>query len=136
MRHHLGSPGPQLQGLQHKTLICWNESRGGHKDGLKHLPYEDRLREFELFSLERAPGRPRSSFPVTKGVTVPGEGLFTRTRTNDLKIKEGKFRSDIRTKFFTVRVLRHRNRFPRELMDVPSLPVFKARLDRGLSNLM
>ncbi|KFO62175.1 hypothetical protein N302_02551, partial [Corvus brachyrhynchos] len=52
------------------------------------------------------------------------------------KLKEGKFRVDIREKFFTVRVVRHWNRLPREVVDAPSLEVFKARLDRALSNLV
>jgi len=44
-------------------------------------------------------------------------------------MKEGKFRLDLRKKFFTVRVVRHWNRLPREPADAPSLEVFKARLD-------
>ena len=55
---------------------------------------------------------------------------------NGFKLKDGRFRLDIRKKFFTVRVVRHRNRLPREVMDVPSLAVFKARLDGPLSNLV
>ncbi|KFQ91633.1 hypothetical protein Y956_02965, partial [Nipponia nippon] len=46
------------------------------------------------------------------------------------------FRLDIRTKFFTMRVVRHWNRLPREAVDAPSLEVFKARSDGGLSNLV
>ncbi|KFZ56213.1 hypothetical protein N321_14034, partial [Antrostomus carolinensis] len=43
---------------------------------------------------------------------------------------------DIRKKFFTVRVVRHWNRLPREAVDAPSLEVLKARLDEALSNLI
>ncbi|KFM13996.1 hypothetical protein AS27_12634, partial [Aptenodytes forsteri] len=52
------------------------------------------------------------------------------------KLKEGRFRLDIRKKFFTVRVVRHCKRLPREAVDAPSLEVFKARLDVALSNLV
>ncbi|KFV47718.1 hypothetical protein N341_08441, partial [Tyto alba] len=55
---------------------------------------------------------------------------------NGFKLKEGKFRLDIRKKFFTVRVVRHWNRLSREAVDAPSLEVFKARLEWHLSNLV
>ncbi|KFZ49829.1 hypothetical protein N321_02532, partial [Antrostomus carolinensis] len=55
---------------------------------------------------------------------------------NGSKLKEGRFRLDIRKKFFTVRVVRHWNRLPKEVVDAPSLEVFKARLDEALSNLV
>ncbi|KFV12613.1 hypothetical protein N340_01096, partial [Tauraco erythrolophus] len=43
---------------------------------------------------------------------------------------------DIRKKFFTQRVVRYWNRLPREVVDAPSLEVFKARLDEALGNLV
>ncbi|KFQ05841.1 hypothetical protein N329_11464, partial [Haliaeetus albicilla] len=55
---------------------------------------------------------------------------------NGFKLKGGRFRLDIRNKFFTVRVLRHWNRLPREAVDAPSLEVFKAKLDGALSHLV
>jgi len=42
----------------------------------------------------------------------------------------------MRKKFFSMRVVRHWNRLPREAVDAPSLAVFKARLDEALSNLV
>ncbi|KGL98800.1 hypothetical protein N301_02702, partial [Charadrius vociferus] len=55
---------------------------------------------------------------------------------NGFKLEEGRFRLDIRKKFFTLRVVRHWNRLPREAVAAPSPEVFKARLDGALSNLV
>ncbi|KGL86199.1 hypothetical protein N301_04972, partial [Charadrius vociferus] len=55
---------------------------------------------------------------------------------NGFKLEKGRFRLGIRKRFFTLRVVRHWNRLPREAVDAPSLEVFKARLDGALSNLV
>jgi len=70
-----------------------------------------------------------------------GENIFSRaccdrTRSNGFKLSEGRFRLDIRKKFFTIRVVKHWNRLPRDVVEAPSLETFKARLDGSLSNLV
>ncbi|KAK4805314.1 hypothetical protein QYF61_018061 [Mycteria americana] len=112
--------------------------------GLEHLFYEDRLRELGLFSLEkrRLRGDLIAAFQYLQRLyKQAGEGLFTRahsdrTRGNGFKLKEGRFRLDVRKTFLTMRMVRHWKRLPREVADAPSLEVFKVRLDGALSNLV
>ncbi|KFQ53154.1 hypothetical protein N333_03012, partial [Nestor notabilis] len=52
------------------------------------------------------------------------------------KLKQGKFRLDTRKKFFPVRVPRHWNRVPKEMVNAPSLAVFRAMLDRVLGDMV
>jgi len=54
-----------------------------------------------------------------------------KTRANDFELEEGRFRLDVRKKFFSPSMLRPWNRLPRVVVDAPSLEVFMARLDRA-----
>jgi len=59
-----------------------------------------------------------------------------RTRRNGFKLRQGRFRLDIRRKFFTQKVVTQWNRLPKEVVDAPSLEAFKARLDGALGSLV
>jgi len=112
--------------------------------GLEHLSYKDRLRELGLFSLEkrRLRGDLIATYQYLKGPTRRMERDFShrvcsdRTRGNGCKLKEGRFRLDIRRKFFAMEVVKHWHRLPREAVATPALAVFKATLDGALSNLV
>ena len=54
-------------------------------------------------------------------------------RENSFKVKERRFKLNIRKRFFMIWVVRHWHRLPREAVGAPSLETLKVRLDRTLS---
>jgi len=109
--------------------------------GLEPLCCEERLRELGLLSLEkRTLQGDLSSLPVLMAAYKKDRDRhFSRaccggTRRNAFKLKEGRFRLDIRKKFFTMRMVKAWHWFPREAIDTPSPETLKVRLDGALSS--
>jgi len=111
--------------------------------GLEHLSYEERMRELGLFGLKkRLRGDLRNaSKSLQGGCQEDGARLFSvvpsdRTRDNGHKLKHRKFRLNMRKNFFPLRITEPWNRLPREVVESPSLEIFKTRLDAVLCSLL
>jgi len=122
----------QLWSPQHRKdmdLLEWVQRRTTEMiQGLEHVSYEDKLLEFELFSLKkrRLLGGLVVAFQYLKrAYKEDRDKIFcracsNRTKVNGFKLKEGRFRLDTRKAFFTIRVVKHWNRLPREVvMPIP-----------------
>jgi len=106
--------------------------------GMEGRSYEERLRDLRLFSLERRRlrGDLIEAYKMIRGLDrVDSDSLFPRmekasTRGHSFKLRGDSYRTDIRGRFFTQRVVREWNALPAAVVDAPSLVAFKRLVDK------
>ena len=106
---------------------------------LYDMPYEHRLRELKLPSMEyrRKRGDMIQCFKVMNGlVRLDANELFTpiptgKTRGHDQGVLLHRASKSVRAKSFSQRTIRSWNSLPKTVIDAPSVNVFKNRLDNA-----
>ena len=125
-----------------KVLDCVQRRATELVKGLEGMPCEERLGTLGLSSLVRRRLRgdliALYSFP-RRGGGAGGADLFSlvsrdRVCGNGSKLHQGRFRVDIRKHLLAKRELKHWNKIPAEVVDAPSLSVFKRHRDNALNN--
>lgn len=126
-----------------KVLECI-QKRTKLVEGLEGMSCEEQLRTLGLPSLEKSRMRGKlitlHSF-LRRGSEEGGAELFSlvctdRMHGNSSKLPQERFKQDIRKHFFTGRVVKSWNRLLKELIDAPSLSLFKRHLDNALNNML
>ena len=110
--------------------------------GLRHLPYEQRLKSLDFYTLfrRRLRGDLIEVFKIlngyyeidpTKFFTLTG---FSNTRGHNMKLFKSHTRLNIRTNFFTQRIINSWNGLPQEVVSAHTIASFKSMLDNYWSS--
>lgn len=100
--------------------------------GLEHLSYEDAVSLFredweEIYLKGRCQEDGARLFSVV---------AINRKRSNGHKLKHRKFHLNVRKSLSTLSVAEHWNRLPKDVVESPSLEIFRTHLARFLCNLL
>lgn len=105
--------------------------------GLNDIPYEERLKRLNLFSLERRRlrGDLIEVYKLTREASVESNGPFLekrdsrQVRGHSQMLKKVHFRLDVRKYFFSQRVVNQWNALPQDVVSASTLECFKTKLD-------
>ena len=106
--------------------------------GLEHKPYKELLRELGLFNPERRL-RGNLLFLYSCLKNSCGETVLpcnNSTKGNGCNMSHGRFSLYVRKNFFSERVFRQWNRLLREVVESPSLEMFKKHFNILLRDMV
>ncbi len=110
--------------------------------GLRYVPCEERLRQLNLFSLERRRLRADliPAFKIFKGEVDLNPSDFRPPRAglrgHTYRLLQGPSRLRRRSGAFSVRVVEFWNRLPAHLVLSPSVSILKKQVDRQWSEIL
>lgn len=121
-----------------RTLICWSESKRGHKHARRA---GDRLRELCLLAWRRMHRDLRDSSRPLKGLQKSWKDTFDKNmewydKGECLQIIKGRYYISYMEEIFHLWMASHWDWLPRETVETPPLEVFRSRLVRTWSNLV
>ena len=106
--------------------------------GFRSLPYEERLKRLDMFSLKdrRIRGDLIETFKILKNIDNINHSNFFEmssqlmTRNNGLKLRGHRFNTDLRKNYFNIRVIDYWNKLPESVVQANTIATFKDRLDK------
>ena len=110
--------------------------------GISHLSYEERLKELDMYSVERRylRGDMIEVYKMCNGLDkVDLNNYFTLsqdhiTRGHGKKLKKFSCRLDLRKYSYSHRIIDKWNELPEDVVNSSSLEIFKKRLDKHMEN--
>ena len=110
---------------------------------IRHMSYERRLAELNLYSLEkrRIRGQLIETFKILKGIeNIDYRKLFTlrnnQTRSNGWKLDLKRFNTSQCGGFFTYKIASYWNKLPADVVDSATVNQFKNRLDKVIDTVL